>query len=312
VLLADKLAAGGCVVFASAAALTLGVVTLPVYEIYKVGRAPYWLPGLDLLAATGLRAAVVPHFDNTDGGDHDTRFCFVGERRLAALEAALPDGAFVLGVDEHTAAVFDLTAATVEVLGRGGLTVRTAGRARRFDRGTTVPVAAIAAAARDLVAAAGSRHASGPAMARPPDPVAAEPGLAERALELASRFGAAMERDDRPSALADLSELVDQIVANGASDPAPAGAARARLQGMLERWSRPAGPDPGDQGAALASLVGTILAGRERARAQRHWDLADALRDALVSAGIEVRDTPGGVEWSVEKATGRPSPVNEA
>src|SRR5207249_473680 len=36
-LLADKLREGGAIVFASAAALTLGRVTVPVYEIYKVG-----------------------------------------------------------------------------------------------------------------------------------------------------------------------------------------------------------------------------------------------------------------------------------
>ena len=39
-LLADLLATGGCVTFASAAALTLGVATVPVYEIYKVGAEP--------------------------------------------------------------------------------------------------------------------------------------------------------------------------------------------------------------------------------------------------------------------------------
>jgi len=44
-LLAEKLASGGAVTMASAAALTLGRYTIPVYEIYKVGEAPRWLPG---------------------------------------------------------------------------------------------------------------------------------------------------------------------------------------------------------------------------------------------------------------------------
>ena len=104
-LLATKLERGGAVTFASAAALTLGLVSVPVYEIYKAGQPPHWLDGLDLLgAATGLRAAVIPHFDNAEGGNHDTRFCYLGERRLAAMVADLPEGAFVLGVDEHTGA----------------------------------------------------------------------------------------------------------------------------------------------------------------------------------------------------------------
>ncbi len=48
-LLAEKLRSGGAVTFASAAALTLGCVTVPVYEIYKSGADPYWLEGLDVL-----------------------------------------------------------------------------------------------------------------------------------------------------------------------------------------------------------------------------------------------------------------------
>ena len=95
--LADKLATGGAVVFSSAAALTLGISTVPVYEVYKVGAAPFWAEGLDLLAPVGLPVAVIPHYDNTEGGNHDTRFCYLGERRLAMLEPQLPDGAFVLG-----------------------------------------------------------------------------------------------------------------------------------------------------------------------------------------------------------------------
>ncbi|MGH9304517.1 MAG: hypothetical protein ACRDZ5_08910, partial [Acidimicrobiales bacterium] len=56
-LLAEKLRHGGGICFSSAAALTLGVSTVPVYEIYKVGEAPHWLDGLDLLSESGLRAA---------------------------------------------------------------------------------------------------------------------------------------------------------------------------------------------------------------------------------------------------------------
>ncbi len=78
---------GGGVTFASAAALTLGRFTVPVYEIYKVGVEPCWLDGLDVLGPFGLNVAVIPHYDNAEGGHHDTRFCYLGERRLAMLEA---------------------------------------------------------------------------------------------------------------------------------------------------------------------------------------------------------------------------------
>ena len=82
-----RLREGGAVTFASAAALTLGALTIPVYEVYKVGDDPYWLEGLDVVgAATGLNVAVVPHWNNAEGGTHDTRFCWQGERRLVMLE----------------------------------------------------------------------------------------------------------------------------------------------------------------------------------------------------------------------------------
>src|SRR5438105_1489645 len=109
-LLGEKLRTGGCVVFASAAAVTLGSAALPVYEVYKVGEDPRWLPGLDLLGEAGLQAAVIPHYNNAEGGTHDTRYCYLGERRLRAIEAELPGDAFVLGVDEHTGCVLDLDA----------------------------------------------------------------------------------------------------------------------------------------------------------------------------------------------------------
>ena len=109
--LRDRVLAGhGLTVLASAAAATVGRFTLPVYEIYKAGRAPRWLAGLDLLGTLGLNVAVIPHYDNAEGGRYDTRHCYLGERRLAVMERELPADAAVLGVDEHTAVLIDLRA----------------------------------------------------------------------------------------------------------------------------------------------------------------------------------------------------------
>jgi len=138
-LLAGVLAADGVVLFASAAALTLGSHVVPVYEIYKAGTAPHWEPGLDLVhAVTGMPAVVIPHFDNAEGGHHDTRFCYLGERRLAVLERELPDGTFILGVDEHTAVLLDLGARAARVIGNGVLTVRRRGAVRTYPAGSLV------------------------------------------------------------------------------------------------------------------------------------------------------------------------------
>ena len=118
-LLSDKLLYGGCLVFSSAAALTLGRWTVPVYETYKVGADPVWADGLDLLTPLGLTVAVIPHFDNAEGGTHDTRYCYLGEERLQVMEAQMPPDGWVLGVDEHTACIFDFDAGTVPCRGSG-------------------------------------------------------------------------------------------------------------------------------------------------------------------------------------------------
>ncbi|MBX6723252.1 MAG: hypothetical protein IRY92_08455, partial [Dactylosporangium sp.] len=143
-LLVEKLERGGVVVFASAAALTLGSHTVPVYEIYKAGADPHWVPGLDLMArATGLPAVVIPHYDNAEGGHHDTRYCYLGEPRLAALERELPPDAFVLGVDEHTGVLLDLAARTATVVGNGTMTVRRRGHEVVHPSGSVVPFTAL-------------------------------------------------------------------------------------------------------------------------------------------------------------------------
>jgi cyanophycinase-like exopeptidase len=149
--LAAKVARGGVLVVASAAALTIGALAVPVYEIYKVGADPAWVDGLDLLGtATGLRAAVIPHWNNAEGGDHDTRYCYLGERRLEQLEALMPEDAFILGVDDHTALVIDLEAGTAQVSGKGGVTLRRAGASISYPSGTTVGLAELAAAVPGL------------------------------------------------------------------------------------------------------------------------------------------------------------------
>ena len=103
----------------------------------------------------GIRAAIIPHYDNNEGGTHDTRFCYLGERRLSMMERDLPAGAFVLGVDEHTACILDLDAGTASVEGRGVVTVRAAGRSATFASGESCPIARILETAEALARGGG-------------------------------------------------------------------------------------------------------------------------------------------------------------
>jgi hypothetical protein len=127
---------GGTVCFASAAALTVGTLTAPIYEIYKVGDRPEWTNGLDVLAMVGIRAAVIPHYDNAEGGNYDTRYCYLGEDRLVELERQLPDDTGILGIDEHTAGVIDLEARTLQVVGKNHVYWRRNGQTQVFANGS--------------------------------------------------------------------------------------------------------------------------------------------------------------------------------
>ncbi|MGB7537661.1 MAG: hypothetical protein WBM17_03905 [Anaerolineales bacterium] len=120
---------GAELVLASAAAVAVGLFTLPVYEIFKAGEDPEWKPGLDLFGPIGWKLAVVSHWNNAEGGeDLDTRRCFIGLERFDALARALPPGTTVLGLDEHTAVVLDWTSGTGRVEGKGTITILRDGR----------------------------------------------------------------------------------------------------------------------------------------------------------------------------------------
>jgi hypothetical protein len=150
--LRGTLRAGGVLCFASAAALTLGSLTVPVYEIYKVGDAPHWLAGLDVLSMAGIRGAIIPHYDNAEGGNYDTRFCYLGEERLLDLERQLPEGTGILGVDEHTAGIIDLDHETLTVMGKGGVYWRRDAQTRTFASGSVTPLAELQTFEPDIVA----------------------------------------------------------------------------------------------------------------------------------------------------------------
>jgi hypothetical protein len=128
----------GTLCFASAAALTLGAFTAPIYEVYKVGiEKPEWQPGLNVLGRLGLSCVVIPHFDNSEGGNYDTRFCYLGEPRLLELERQLPEGVATLGVDEHTAAILNFNEDTLSVSGRSNAYWRLNGESHILANGTT-------------------------------------------------------------------------------------------------------------------------------------------------------------------------------
>jgi hypothetical protein len=319
-VLAEKLALGGAITFASAAALTLGRVTVPVYEVYKVGEDPRWVPGLDLLSAIGLPVALIPHYDNAEGGTHDTRFCYLGEERLAGLERQLPEGTFVLGVDEHTALVVDLDAQQASVAGHGGVTVRVQGRSRRLEAGETLALDHIVELAHELAdepvtGAVRSDRDRGAA------PAASDRGAQAGAVEAAApagppllgairafeaSFRAAREASDTTAMAQAVLALDDELWAWSAdtlqSDALDRG--RASLRAMVAELAELAALGVRDPAVTLGPFVELALGLRDSARRDRRFAEADDVRDRLVALGVEVNDTAQGSSWRIEDPNG--------
>jgi hypothetical protein len=135
---------GAALIFASAVTLAASAMTLPVYEIYKVGEELHWKCGLDFFRPFGLPLIVVSHWNNSDGGDAlDTSRCYMGRSRFEQLLPLLPGGPeayTVVGIDERTALVLDLARASARVMGVGGVTLLRHGREEHFAHGAAFPL----------------------------------------------------------------------------------------------------------------------------------------------------------------------------
>ena len=306
--IADKLRNGGAVVFSSAAALTLGRKTIPVYEVYKSGADPYWVDGLDVLSEVGLPVVVIPHYDNKEGGNHDTSKCYLGERRLALLEPELDEDVFILGVDEHTGVIIDLDANTAEVVGKGGVTLRKDGVSTRIETGETVPFStlqagpAIPRSDRGVTDPAESKTGVTPRSGLEitvGDDAAAIHSLAGDAARLEADFDAALAARNADGAVKAILDL-DSAILQWSRDTLQGDEmkrARTSLRSMIVRLGGAATAGVRDVREVLGPVVEAALAARVTARTDKAYAVSDAIRDNLIAAGIEVRDTAHGAEW---------------
>jgi cysteinyl-tRNA synthetase len=128
--------------------------------------------------------------------------------------------------------------------------------------------------------------------------------------EPGAEFTAAMADDlGTPAALAAVHTTVRHghiALDTGDDDAARTAAATVRAQTAVlgidplsDKWSESSTVDSRAT-EALNSLVGEQLEARQRARAERDFATADAIRDRLLAAGITVEDTPDGPEWTLK------------
>lgn len=280
--------AGGALVFSSAAAVTLGAFSVPVYEIFKVGEDPHWIEGLDLLAEVGLDVAVVPHYDNREGNDFDTRFCYLGEKRFLAMEELLPPKVAVLGLDEHTGCIIDATLTILSVVGSGSVTFGRGARRQQFWAHSPVDLTTLSDWTHPYAEEGGQSAPFGQAAVKG-QPRAGVPSAGSDVEALVRSALGTLENceplpNEESAKLANRSkEFLDRTI--------------AQLGLLARKYEEP-------QSSKIEPLVEALVDIREGARKVSDWSLADRIRDTLKSVGVEVRDTSSGPEWRLDVDAG--------
>jgi cysteinyl-tRNA synthetase len=113
------------------------------------------------------------------------------------------------------------------------------------------------------------------------------------------RFGAAAgdrDADAMAGVVLDLETAVSQWEADTDEDQGTE-QARALLRSLIGRLGRAARDGLADPRDRLAPTVEPLLALRATLRDAGDYAAADAIRDALAAAGLDVNDTPEGTRW---------------
>ena len=224
------------------------------------------------------------------------------------LERELPEGAFILGVDSHTALVLDLEAHTASVAGLGGVTIRAAGRSSVIPAGREVSIEALGAVATELAlgdttgAERDLREAgAGPHGSRDGRASSALP-LRDTAAQLEGTCIDGLHRGDIEAAVGALLELDLAIAARvrAGEDSPELDSASGTFRSLIARLGERAVAGTTDPRTTVGPFVATLLEVRGRARAAQDWETADFIRDQLAAAGVEVRDGAGGSRWTME------------
>jgi hypothetical protein len=276
----------------------VGRFTLPVYEIYKVGEAVHWLEGMDLLGRFGLNLVVIPHWNNAEGGTHDTRFCYMGEPRFRELESLLPEDVSVLGLDEHTACLVDLEREEAVIKGIGRVTLRSRRGEKSFEGGRPVPLDALRGGdlwtgwRREAPVAETDRVSTG----------TREEPFWDEVHRIEAAFEKGLVSNEPGAAINALLEL-DRTIWEAHQDIESGefiSQAREILREMIVSLGVKLWPRAADPSGFVAPLVEELLALRERFRQARQWQEADAIRDALLRGGVVVEDTSCGPRWHMK------------
>lgn len=297
-IITNRIKAGACLTAASAAALTIGRHTLPVYEIYKVGQNLHWVDGLDILSHFGMNLVVIPHWNNAEGGTHDTRFCYMGRTRFEKLEALLPEDTIFLGLDEHTACIMDMETQTAEIKGLGNIVIRHKGRELSFGKGETLALHLFKQGiTQELVVTDAKNN---------PDDIESTEILKDdfweklRQLEAGFHEGlAARDAKKMINALLELDGALWKAMSNLESEE-NISQARELLRDLIVLLGVEMAARPDSDESVLEPVISRLLELRAVYKQEKRWADADKIRDILYQSNVIVEDTKDGQQWRLE------------
>ena len=293
-IITRRVTEGACLVAASAAALTVGRFTLPVYEIYKVGETLHWIDGMDILGKFGFDFVVIPHWNNAEGGTHDTRFCYMGEPRFNALASDLPPDVSILGLDEHTACIIDLAKEEIRIRGIGTVTLRRRGSEMSFAKGECYPLGIL------YGEDAGKQWQKKSSPPVPSDQaVHTDDVFWERIHTIQSLFEKSLETNDLEKATNALLELDGTIwkAQEELENTEFISQGRDILRDMIVLLGTSCAPAQQSTADSLAPVIEHLLTLRNQFRHEKKWKDADAIRDCLLRVNIVIEDTADGPRW---------------
>ena len=291
-ILRHRIEAGGCFVAASAAALTVGALTLPVYEIYKVGSDVTWTPGLDILATFGSDLVVIPHWNNAEGGTHDTRFCYMGESRFRQLEKQVPDNISILGLDEHTACIIDFKNQEAEIRGLGSVCIRRQGEEIVFSSGESFSLDVLRNPSTSILKT----------KKQVPKPKKENENFWNIIHSIESEFATGIEKNNMNqliNALLDFDKTL-WIEQENAESAEFISQAREKFREMIVSLGTILS-SAGKTDNRLQHLTDELLTLRADFREKNQWQEADEIRTLLEKCDIIIDDAANGSTWRIKE-----------